>query len=197
MLSRTVAALWLLVSCSVAAPPLVTAQKPYVEGGVLSFSLHDLEGRVVTSEDERFLGKVVFVDVFGTWCPPCLTEIPTLKEMDANYSKDGLVLVAIAFEHGEDDGERRNYLRFFARDNGIEYLVLDGGSLAGFVRALPGIRNIKGFPIEIFLDRDGQVVEMRNGLSGDKERWARELEVRLVEMLKQPDPMDETASTPD
>ena len=193
---RTLAALWLLVSCSVAAPQLVAAQKPYVEGGVLSFSLHDLEGRVVTSEDERFRGKVVFVDVFGTWCPPCLTEIPTLKKMDAKYSKDGLVLVAIAFEHGEDDGERRNYLRFFAHDNGIEYLVLDGGSLAEFGRALPGIRNIKGFPIEIFIDRDGKVVEMRNGY-GYKERWARQLEVRLAEMLKQPDPTDETASTPD
>jgi thiol-disulfide isomerase/thioredoxin len=183
-LRRILGVLVLLGWYSVAAPPLMAA-KPYVENDVLSFSLHDLEGRVVTSDDERFRGKVVLVDVFGTWCPPCLTEIPTLKEMHDSYSGDGLVVVAIAFEHGEHDGERRNYLRFFVHDNGIEYLVLDGGSLAQFSRALPGIRNFKGFPMEIFIDREGMVVEARNGF-GYKERWARDLERRLVEMLAPP-----------
>jgi thiol-disulfide isomerase/thioredoxin len=196
VLARTVAVLWLSVSCSLAAPVLVAAKKPYVEGGVLSFSLHDLEGRTVTSEDERFRGKVVMVDVFGTWCTPCLTEIPTLREMHEKYADDGLVLVAIAFEHGEHEGERRNYLRYFVNDNSIEYLVLDGGAVDQFRRALPGIRNVKGFPIEIFIDREGKVVETRNGF-GYKEHWASQLEERLVEMLKPPAPTAQPASTPD
>jgi len=182
---RTHAAAAVLVASLALPSPAAGRSGPHVEGDELSFSLHDLEGQVVGSDDERFRGKVVFVDIFGTWCTPCLSEIPTLKHLHAKYSGDGLVVVAIAFEHGDDPAERRNFLRWFTESNGIAYLVLDGGTLGTFSRSLPGIRNVKGFPIEVFIDRDGRVVDTRNGY-GDKGRWSRELEARLVEMLAKP-----------
>jgi len=177
----------LVATAAAAAPPVTGAGRagPHVENDTLSFILHDLQGSVVDSGDERFRGKVVFVDVFGTWCSPCLTAIPTLKDLHAKYSDDGLVIVAIAFEHGNDAGERRNYLRYFTESSGIPYLVLDGGSLGAFSTTLPGIKNVKGFPVEVFIDRDGKVVETKNGY-GDKDRWSRELEAKLVEMLAKP-----------
>lgn len=182
---RVCAAPILLVATAADAAPPVTRTGPHVEGDALSFSLYDLEGRVVDSNDERFQGKVVFVDVFGTWCSPCLSAIPTLKDLHAKYSGDGLVIVAIAFEHGDDARERRGFLRYFTEANGIPYLVLDGGSLGAFSSVLPGIKNVRGFPVEVVIDRDGRVVEARNGY-GDKDRWSRELEAKLVEMLAKP-----------
>ena len=120
---------------SIVALTAAHAKEPFVEGDELSFRLHDLAGRDVTSSDERFHGKVVFVDIFGTWCTPCLSTIPTLRKLHADYSGDGLVIVAIAFEHGDDADERRGYLRWFVESNGISYLVLDGGAIGAFSSA--------------------------------------------------------------
>lgn len=193
---RTRAASVLLVAGLVApSSPAAGRAGPHVEGDELSFSLHDLQGRVVGSDDERFRGKVVFVDIFGTWCTPCIGEIPTLKNLHAKYSGDGLVIAAIAFEHGDDPSERRNFLSYFAESNAIAYLVLDGGSLGAFSTSLPGIKNVKGFPIEVFIDRDGKVVDTRNGY-GDKGRWSRELEDKVVEMLAKPATAKEAPAAP-
>jgi thiol-disulfide isomerase/thioredoxin len=155
---------------------------PIVEGGKLAFKLHDLEGNSVTSDDERFKSKVVFVDVFGTWCPPCIRAIPTFKDLQLRYRKKGLVILGIAFEYGDDARERRSYLRGFARQNGVNYLVLDGGTPDQFGTALPGVGNVKGLPIEILIGRDGTVIEARSG-NVYKKRWAQDLEARLVEAL--------------
>lgn len=154
-----------------------------VDGGKLTFKLHDLDGKAVTSKDERFKGKVVFVDVFGTWCPPCLRAIPTFRELQTKYGDQGFLMLGIAFEHGDDAQERRSYLQGFARHNGINYLVLDGGTPDQFATALPGVRNVKGLPVEILIGRDGAVIDARNGYV-DKRRWAEDVEARIVEALR-------------
>ena len=71
-----------------------------VDGGKLTFDLHDLEGKAVSSKDERFKGKVVLVDVFGTWCPPCIRAISTFSELHTKYGDDGLVILGIAILRG-------------------------------------------------------------------------------------------------
>jgi thiol-disulfide isomerase/thioredoxin len=176
---------WLLVALVVVlgSVPGGRARKAVtVEGGKLVFELHNLDGNLVGSDDERFKGKVVLVDVFGTWCPPCLRAIPTFRTLQLLYRKEGLVIVGIAFEHGDSTRERRNYLRSFVEHQGINYLILDGGTPEQFRSALPGVDNVKGFPVEILIGRDGEVIEARNA-NVYKKSWARELEARLVEAL--------------
>ena len=156
---------------------------PTVEGGVLSFKLHDLDGQPVTSDDDRFKGKVVFVDIFATWCPPCVRAIPTFSDLQMRYRNDGLVILGIAFEHGDNANGRRSYLRGFAGQNAINYPVLDGGTPEQFSTALPGVGNVRGFPIEILIGRDGAVLEARSA-NVYKKGWAEKLEARLVEALR-------------
>ena len=57
------------------------AKADLVENG-FSFSFPDLKGKVVTNEDDQYKGKVLLVDLFGTWCRPCRREAPSL----ANYT---------------------------------------------------------------------------------------------------------------
>jgi hypothetical protein len=115
-----------------------------------------------------------------------MTEITTFVDLQERYGEAGLVIVAIAFEGAADADDRRAVLRRVVEEHGINYLVLDGGSTDDFETALPDVENVRGFPIEIVVDRTGRVVDCRNGY-GYKKRWARNLE-RELDGLLSPDP---------
>ena len=158
------------------------AKQPWVEGDKLEFTLPDLQGQVVDSSDERFSGKVLLVELWATWCPPCLSEISTLIELQSKYEDRGLVIVAIAFEGDKRPEGRREQLQEFVEQNNINYLVLDGGLPEDFESSLPGVRNVRGFPVEILVDRQGRVTAARNGY-GYKKRWARNLDREIESLL--------------
>lgn len=170
------------------APHAAAAGKkgPYIEGERLVFAFHDLDGRTVRSTDSQFQGKVLLVDLWGTWCPPCVSEIPTLIDLQQRLGDRGLVIVTIAFEdEDEDPVQRRASLQAYVEQQDINYLVLDGRGPQDSDEALPGLQNVKGFPVEILIGRDGGVVAVRNGY-GYKKRWARKLEHELIELLDAP-----------
>jgi thiol-disulfide isomerase/thioredoxin len=66
------------------------------------FDAIDLDGRKVASSDRRFRGKVVVVDVMGSWCPNCHDEAPFLQSLYAKHHRDGLEVVALDFEQSPD-----------------------------------------------------------------------------------------------
>src|SRR5690606_35765361 len=66
--------------------------------GVFTFSFPELEGRTVTNEDPRFAGKVVVIDIFGTWCPTCHDAAPALVELHRKDRDRGLEVVGFAYE---------------------------------------------------------------------------------------------------
>lgn len=158
------------------------ANGPFFEGKQIEFSLTDLDGRGVSSSDPRFEGRVLLIDLWATYCPPCLTEIPTFIDLQERLGDRGLVVVGIAFEAEEDPQERRDRLREFVEQREINYLILDGGTWSDLPEALPGLKGVRGMPVEILVDRDRRVVEARNGY-GYKKRWARKLEATLIELL--------------
>jgi thiol-disulfide isomerase/thioredoxin len=181
-MKHLVCALILALATSVSA----ASQDPYTEVDVLTFEFPDLEGRTVSSSDPELRGKVLLIDLWATWCPPCISEIPTLIDLQQRLGERGLVIIAIAFESDDEKPEaRRGRLREFVEHHGINYLVLDGGPSQEFDEALPELKNVRGFPVEIFIGRDGTVVDVRNGY-GYKKRWARRLESELVGLLGEP-----------
>ena len=105
------AAVFLLVLLVVGCASSGSGDGPQVEGDRLGFHLHDLSGKPVHAADDRFLGQVVLVTLWGTWCPPCVSEIPTFNDLQERYGADSLVIVAIAFEKTDDPGSRRDHLR--------------------------------------------------------------------------------------
>jgi thiol-disulfide isomerase/thioredoxin len=175
----------LLVFVAITSLAFVTtsqAKEPWVKDDHFVFALPDLDGNIVKSSDARFEGNVLFVTLWGTWCPPCRSEIPTFNELQDRYGDDGLVIVGIAFERDSLAVDRQDLLRRFSQGHKINYLVLDGGATSDFSTALPMVENAKGLPIEIIIDRSGVVIESRNGY-GYGEKWARELEGDLKRRL--------------
>ena len=158
------------------------ASGPRVSSGTLDFNLRGLSGADYLASDKEFSGKVLLVTLWGTWCPPCVSEIPSLNSIQARFGDDEFAVVAIAFERDLDATVRQRKLSEFVDEHQIGYLVLDGGATESFSSALPMVEGVSGFPVEILIDRNGRVVDCRNGY-GYSEEWVRELNDRITGLL--------------
>jgi thiol-disulfide isomerase/thioredoxin len=130
----------------------------------LRFSGSDLSGKTVTESDPRFKGKVVLVNVMGSWCPNCHDEAPFLEELHRSYRSRGLEVVALSFEDSEQlkDPVR---LRAFIAAYGIDYTVLLGGEPSEVSAKLPQALNLSTWPATFFVARSGLVRSAHAGFA--------------------------------
>lgn len=131
----------------------------------LRFAAPDLSGQVVTESDPRFKGKVVLVNVMGSWCPNCHDEAPFLEELYRSYRARGLEVVALSFEDSEQlrDPVR---LRAFIANYGIDYTVLLAGEPSEVSEKLPQAVNLSTWPATFFVARSGLVAGAHAGFAG-------------------------------
>lgn len=141
----------------------------------LRFSAPDLSGAVVSESDPRFQGKVLLVNITGSWCPNCHDEAPFLAELYRKYHKQGLEIVALSFEEA-DQLKDPTRLRAFLKTYGIEYTVLLGGEPSDLKVRLPQAVNLNTWPATFFVGRDGFV---RGAHAGFASKATGEEHVRL------------------
>jgi len=122
----------------------------------LRFSAPDLNGKTVSESDPRFKGKVVLVNVMGSWCPNCHDEAPFLQELYRSYRSRGLEIVALSFEDVEQLKAPLR-LRAFIAAYGIDYTVLLGGEPSEVSTKLPQALNLSTWPATFFVARSGLV----------------------------------------
>lgn len=136
--------------------------------GPFRFAFPDLEGRVVTEKDPRFRGKVVLVDVFGTWCPTCHDAAPTLARLHRKYRDRGLEIVGLAYEVTGDSAVDGKQLRRYREKFGLQFPILLAGinDTDAAAASLPQLRGFTAFPTTIFLGRDGRVRRVHAGFYG-------------------------------
>jgi thiol-disulfide isomerase/thioredoxin len=150
------------------------------------FSFPDLNGRLVSNTDPRFNGKVVLVNITGSWCPNCHDEAPFLAALYKKYRDQGLEIVALSFEEG-DQLKDPTRLRAFIQRYGIEYTVLLGGEPGDATAKLTQAVNWNSWPTTFFLARDGRVRGVHAGFpssaSGDLYRQAKDEFTSRVESL--------------
>ena len=113
------------------------------------FSLKTTAGKTVKLSD--FKGKVVILNFWATWCPPCKAEIPSFIGMYKKYEKDGLVIVGVAV----DDPAK---VAQFVKDNGVNYPVVIADQTT--VTAYGGVR---GIPTTFVIDKNGSIVRNYTG----------------------------------
>jgi thiol-disulfide isomerase/thioredoxin len=130
----------------VAAHAEVVAPKP-----APAWKLKDVEGKVVSSED--FKGKVVVVDFWATWCPPCRAEIPGYTALQKKYGKDGLVIIGVSL-----DEKGPAVVKSFVEKNKVGYQVVMGDE--SMVKAFGGVEAI---PTTFIIDREGKIRERKEG----------------------------------
>jgi thiol-disulfide isomerase/thioredoxin len=129
-----------------------------------AFSFPDVNGRVVSIADARFRGKVVLVNITGSWCPNCHDEAPFLAELYRKYRGQGLEVVALDFEEQEQLKDLTR-LRAFIQHYGIEYTVLVGGEPDQVNQKIPQLVNLNSWPTTVFVGRDGLVKSIHVGFA--------------------------------
>ncbi|MBF0214616.1 MAG: TlpA family protein disulfide reductase [Magnetococcales bacterium] len=129
---------------------LLGASTGRAEEGGLNTPLTATDGKTLRLTD--FKGKVVLVNFWATWCPPCLEEIPALVLLQNRYKEKGLVVIGIDYMEKPD----RARLIAFMDEQGINYPVVYGEvkSLQGVAKALGGVFAL---PVTKVLDRNGKV----------------------------------------
>jgi thiol-disulfide isomerase/thioredoxin len=126
------------------------------------FAFNDLSGRLISQDDPRLKGKVIVLNVFGSWCPNCHDEAPFLEEMYKKYRARGVEIVGLDFEQG-DDVQDPVRMRAFAKRYGIDYTVLLAGPTDEVNEKLSQMKNFNAWPTTFFIGKDGRVAHVHAG----------------------------------
>jgi thiol-disulfide isomerase/thioredoxin len=109
------------------------------------FALAGLDGKTLRLAELR--GRVVFLNFWATWCPPCREEMPAMQALAGELEKQGLVVLAVNYEESAETAEA------YARETGLTLPILldTDGAVARRYR-------VTGLPASFFVDRRGALV---------------------------------------
>lgn len=116
-----------------------------------AWELRDLDGEIVRWSD--FEGKVVAVNFWATWCPPCRIEIPGFTQLQEEYGDDGFVIVGISLDEAPP-----SVVAEFSEEMEVNYPVVMGDPAV--VAAFGGVR---GLPTTFIIDREGMIRSVHTG----------------------------------
>jgi peroxiredoxin len=138
----------LLVVIIAFSPAIVSGQ----ETKAPQFELRDIHSRIVRLSDYK--GKVVLINFWATWCPPCRAEMPDLIRLQREYAKHGLQIIGISYPP-----QTKARVRRFARSLKVNYPIVLGTRQ---IRAR--FSSDETLPLTVVINRDGMVNEIISGI---------------------------------
>jgi thiol-disulfide isomerase/thioredoxin len=113
------------------------------------FSLKDLNGKTVKSS--KFKGKIIILNFWATWCPPCVAEIPFLNEISKKY-KNQVEVVGVSLDQGNVN------LKAFVSSHKIPYTILKGSD-----KVVADFGPVNAIPVTIIIDQDYRIIDKSTG----------------------------------
>lgn len=115
------------------------------------FTLRNVDGSTFDSSQLR--GKIVLLEFWATWCPPCKMAIPEIQKLEERIKGRNIVIVTVAIDESYDT------VKSFVKENSIAYTVLYDDA------DVNKKYNIRSVPTSVILDRQGNVVNTHMGFS--------------------------------
>ena len=127
-------------------------------GGAMAadFTLQDLSGKDVKLSDMK--GKVVVLEFWATWCPPCRASIPGIEKLYEAYKDKGVVVLAVSMDEGGWDA-----VQSFVKEYGIKYTVLKGNEDVAVKY------QVRSIPMLLVLDKEGKISKRYLGFGSDED----------------------------
>jgi peroxiredoxin len=147
------------------------AREPYAP----DFSITTADGEHITNDDLQ--GKVVVLDFWGTWCPPCVASIPSLRSLHKRFAKEpSFVLIGISSDSEEEtwrsftEKEKMVWPQYWDRDHRVQ-------------RAF----NVRAFPTYIVIDHEGIIRFRTSGTSWERSAYLNEAIKKHVKIVAKTD----------
>ncbi len=120
------------------------------------FSLKDVEGnsRALSS----FKGKIILLEFWATWCPPCKASIPDMMELQKKYQEKGFTVLGVSIDSDSDASAK---VAQFLASYGITYPVLIADE------TVPMTYNVMSIPTSYLISRNGTVIASYRGYFDD------------------------------
>jgi peroxiredoxin len=141
-----------LISCSRNEKGMEKPSSPEVGGVAPDFVLKDIEGKDVQLSHYR--GKMIVLEFWATWCPPCKATIPELIAVQTKYAGRGVVVLGVSIDEG---GEIQSRLSVFSKDHKINYPVLLG------TEKVINAYNVMGIPATFLIGKDQKIISAYRG----------------------------------
>jgi thiol-disulfide isomerase/thioredoxin len=126
------------------------------------------EGGSISPTDPKYKGKVVVLQVLGSWCPNCMDETNFLAPWYEQNKQRGVEIIGLGFERTPDQKlASQKLLKMKQRMNvGYDLAVAGVANKDSASKALPQLAKVLAFPTTIFLDKKGEVRKIHTGFSG-------------------------------
>ena len=134
------------------------------------FTLQDVSGKNVRLADLK--GKVVLLEFWATWCPPCRDEIPAIERLHRQYGGKGLAILAISLDEGGWDE-----VKSFVAAHKISYTVLRG------TEDVSTKYKVRLVPAMFLVDKEGNIKKQYMG-GGSDEAVEQEIKALLEQPVK-------------
>lgn len=134
----------------------------------LEFAFPTPSGETLRFPDARYEGKVVIVQLLGTWCPNCRDETEFLKAYLENHPQADLEVIGLAFERHEDPEKAMEAIRRF-KDHlnpGYDIALAGPADKSAAAAALPMLSEVIAYPTMIILNKKGEVERIHTGFNG-------------------------------
>jgi peroxiredoxin len=158
----------------------------------IDFKLPTPDGRLISLQDKRYQGKVIIIELMGSWCPNCLDESRFLAPFYRKYKSKGVEVIGMAFENSPDIVVSGPKITNFKKKIGIDYEMVFAGTPTDetISQVLPMLHKINGYPTTFIIDKKGIVREIHTGFSGPGTGvyyvdWTQEFEKTIQGLLNE------------
>jgi thiol-disulfide isomerase/thioredoxin len=158
----------------------------------LNFSFPNLNKKIISINDKKYENKPLIIQVMGSWCPNCMDESAYLSQIYKQYSKQGIEIIALAFEKTTDFEKSVKQVKRLKDKFKIDYEILITGQMGKdkASETFSALNKISAFPTTLFLNKQHQVVKINTGFSGPAtgikhEELKAEMESQIKLLLKE------------
>ena len=134
----------------------------------IDFKFPDLNHNLVSPSDEKFKGKVLILQIFGTWCPNCMDETKFLVPWYRDNHERGVEILGLAYERKDDFAYASERVKKTVHKMKIpyEFLIAGVNDTEKASKTLPMLNKVLGFPTTIIIGKDGKVKYIHTGFEG-------------------------------
>ena len=133
----------------------------------IDFTFKDLNGKAVSLSDSKFRGKVVVLQILGSWCPNCMDETAYLANFYERYKSKGVEVLGLAYERTKDFEKSKANLQNVEKRFKTSYpFLITGFTNKEASQSLPMLNKVMAFPTLIVIDKNGAVNNIHTGFNG-------------------------------